>query len=178
EPDLDKFAHYETDTEQGSSGSPVFNDQWEVIALHHSGVPRTNANNQILDRDGNVWPDNGDPDKIDWIANEGIRTSRLVTFIKSAQVREHEKALQTEFIAISSDDTASLVLAPAPEAITVKPAPGPPKPRPMPAQSPRRAASHAPLSAASRNGIVSLTLPLTIHIGLGTPQQDGTSTHA
>ena len=43
QPPLDKFAHYETDTEQGSSGSPVFNDEWEVIALHHSGVPRTNA---------------------------------------------------------------------------------------------------------------------------------------
>src|SRR5262249_18616198 len=64
QPPLDKFAHYETDTEQGSSGSPVFNDQWEVIALHHSSVPRTNANKQILDRNGNVWPDNGDPDEI------------------------------------------------------------------------------------------------------------------
>jgi hypothetical protein len=28
-------------------------------------VPRTNANNQILDCDENVWPENGDPDKID-----------------------------------------------------------------------------------------------------------------
>jgi endonuclease G, mitochondrial len=176
---LDKFAHYQTDTEQGSSGSPVFNDQWEVIALHHSGVPRTNANNEILDRDGNVWPDNGDPDNIDWVANEGIRTSRLVAFIKGAQVREHEKALQTQFIAISSGDTASLVLAPkpAPEAITAKPVPAPPKPRPTLALAPRRAASPAPLSAASRNGLVSLTLPLTIHIGLGTPQEQGTSTH-
>jgi endonuclease G, mitochondrial len=99
DPGLDKLAHYETDTEQGSSGSPVFNDQWEVIALHHSGVPRTNAAKQILDRDGNVWPENGDPDKIDWIANEGIRTSRLVTFIKNSQVRDHEKALHA---AISS----------------------------------------------------------------------------
>jgi endonuclease G len=45
------------------------------------------------------------------------------------------------------------------------------------AQAPRRAASPAPLSAASRNGLVSLTLPLTIHIGLGTPQEQGTSTH-
>jgi endonuclease G, mitochondrial len=177
DPGLDKFAHYETDTEQGSSGSPVFNDQWEVIALHHSGVPRSNANNQFLDRDGNVWPDNGDPDNIDWVANEGIRTSRLVAFIKGAQVREHEKALQMQFIAISSGDTASLVLAakPAPEAITVKPVS---TPRPAPAQASRHATSPAPVSAASRNGLVSLTLPLTIHIGLGTPQEHGTVAHA
>lgn len=29
---------YMTDTDGGSSGSPVFNDRWEVIALHHGGV--------------------------------------------------------------------------------------------------------------------------------------------
>jgi endonuclease G len=180
DPGLDRFAHYETDTEQGSSGSPVFNDQWEVIALHHSGVPRMNANKQILDCDGNAWPDDGDPDKIDWIANEGIRTSRLVTFIKNAQVREHEKALQAQFIAISSGDAPNPVLAPAPapEAVTVKPDPAPSKPRPASAQAPRRASPPASLSAAPRDGMVSLTLPLTIHIALGAPQAHGTSTHA
>jgi endonuclease G len=30
---------YETDTEQGSSGSPVFNDDWQLVALHHWGEP-------------------------------------------------------------------------------------------------------------------------------------------
>ncbi|NEQ85050.1 MAG: trypsin-like peptidase domain-containing protein [Moorea sp. SIO2I5] len=29
---------YLTDTEPGSSGSPVFNDNWEVVALHHASV--------------------------------------------------------------------------------------------------------------------------------------------
>lgn len=29
---------YETDTESGSSGSPVFNNEWKVIALHHAGL--------------------------------------------------------------------------------------------------------------------------------------------
>jgi V8-like Glu-specific endopeptidase len=28
---------YLTDTMPGSSGSPVFNDKWELIVLHHSG---------------------------------------------------------------------------------------------------------------------------------------------
>jgi endonuclease G len=34
----ERVVHYLTDTEAGSSGSPVFNDRWEVIALHHRWV--------------------------------------------------------------------------------------------------------------------------------------------
>ena len=33
----DRIVQYLTDTMPGSSGSPVFNSQWEVVALHHSG---------------------------------------------------------------------------------------------------------------------------------------------
>ena len=33
----DNVIQYLTDTLPGSSGSPVFNDAWELIALHHSG---------------------------------------------------------------------------------------------------------------------------------------------
>ena len=58
---LDDFIHYLTDTEPGSSGSPVFNDQWIVVALHHSGVPNPNKKNT-------------------WIANEGIRISSISNY--------------------------------------------------------------------------------------------------
>lgn len=34
---------YETDTDVGSSGSPVFNDQWDIVALHHYGAPSAAA---------------------------------------------------------------------------------------------------------------------------------------
>ena len=29
---------YLTDTEPGASGSPVFDDRWQVVALHHASV--------------------------------------------------------------------------------------------------------------------------------------------
>ena len=35
---LERYLHYTADTEPGSSGSPVFNDQWEVVALHHAST--------------------------------------------------------------------------------------------------------------------------------------------
>jgi endonuclease G, mitochondrial len=33
------YLHYSTDTMPGSSGSPVFNDLWQVIAIHHAAGP-------------------------------------------------------------------------------------------------------------------------------------------
>lgn len=73
---------YESDTAQGSSGSPVFNDQWQIVALHHSGVPSMSADGKnYLDMDGNVIPtQNGKVDevRIHWIANEGIRISVIL----------------------------------------------------------------------------------------------------
>lgn len=56
---------YETDTQVGSSGSPVFNDDWEVVALHHWGAPFLRR----MDDDGKPVPNE---------VNEGIRISTLV----------------------------------------------------------------------------------------------------
>lgn len=32
------FIQYETDAEPGSSGSPLFNDQWQLVGIHHSAL--------------------------------------------------------------------------------------------------------------------------------------------
>jgi endonuclease G len=62
--------HYGTDTLPGSSGSPAFNDDYEVIALHHAGAP-------LLEK----RLENGQP--VPQASNEGIRISAIVRSLKS-----------------------------------------------------------------------------------------------
>lgn len=33
----EQYLHYRTPTDPGSSGSPIFNDNWDLIGIHHSG---------------------------------------------------------------------------------------------------------------------------------------------
>ncbi|RYD51658.1 MAG: serine protease, partial [Verrucomicrobiaceae bacterium] len=69
---------YSTDTVAGSSGSPVFNNDWIIVALHHSGQPMK-KDGRIQTIDGRDWdPQRDSEDQIKWIANEGIRVSRIV----------------------------------------------------------------------------------------------------
>ncbi|MEO8069379.1 MAG: DNA/RNA non-specific endonuclease [Flavobacteriales bacterium] len=61
---LEHVLHYKADTMPGSSGSPVFNDQWEAIALHHYGEPFRQKGRKGMD------------------LNEGIRVSAIVRALK------------------------------------------------------------------------------------------------
>ena len=84
---LDDFIQYEADTQPGSSGSPVFNDFWQLAALHHSGVPEEVREGVYKLVDGGEW-DTSIPvshedelrllGRVKWKANEGIRISSIV----------------------------------------------------------------------------------------------------
>ncbi|WP_028345631.1 DNA/RNA non-specific endonuclease [Bradyrhizobium murdochi] len=76
------FAWYMTDTSSGSSGSPAFNRFWQVIAIHHSGIAKKDAQGRTLTKDGKVWDSSMDETSIDWIANEGVRISAIVADLK------------------------------------------------------------------------------------------------
>ena len=118
---------YQSDTAPGSSGSPVFNDSWQVVALHTSGIPRTNAAGDWLLRDGSVATPADDDSEIDWIANAGTRASIIVNHILATVTnqRDREEFLQAS-IGISPADTDDhLILAnplPGPVANQLKPA--------------------------------------------------------
>ncbi|MFV0385224.1 trypsin-like peptidase domain-containing protein [Paracoccus sp. (in: a-proteobacteria)] len=59
----DKVVWYETDTEPGSSGSPVFNNTWDLVALHHAG-----------------WVESG------VTTNEGVRIAAIVSHLLARQI--------------------------------------------------------------------------------------------
>jgi endonuclease G, mitochondrial len=101
----DDFLRYQTDTTPGSSGSPVFNDAWEVVALHHSGVPKRDANRRVLKRDGSLYQNGEDESLIDWIANEGARASRIVSTLELVSFVGQAEVLIQSVIAATTPPT-------------------------------------------------------------------------
>ena len=78
----DDVLWYSTDTLGGSSGSPVYNNDWFVVALHHSGIPEQ-RNGKIQTIEGEDFnPQTMDEARIKWAANEGIRASRIFQTLK------------------------------------------------------------------------------------------------
>ena len=150
------FYHYQADTEPGSSGSPVFNDQWEVVALHHSGVPQRNKKGELMDRDGGVWRKGDDPTRLAWVANEGVRVSKLLAFMVKAKVRSAEKPLLEE------------LLAAEPPAVENNPVPVPPDSRPTDHVTSTTTESPSMAGPTKQHGqSVTLTVPLHITFSIG-----------
>ncbi|MBB4698579.1 V8-like Glu-specific endopeptidase [Sphaerisporangium siamense] len=149
---LDRFLQYQTDTEPGSSGSPVYNDQWEVTALHHGGVPRTDDQGRILRRDGRLWqPGDGD-DAVDWISNEGVRISAILKHLASLPLDDARRGLLAE---MGPESGFCDGVAPQP-AIKEQPAPAATRPlhSPVGETAPRPGRSPA---VAARTGLTAAT---------------------
>lgn len=72
------WMHYETDTEQGSSGAPLYNSQWEVVGIHHAGVEKRDADGNVLAIGGGIWSTEMGERQKWWEANEGLRISRFM----------------------------------------------------------------------------------------------------
>jgi endonuclease G, mitochondrial len=157
-----KFAHYLTDTEPGSSGSPVYNDQWEVVALHHSGVPKTDANGNYVAKDGTIWKPGMDTDELDWVANEGVRVSSIVNDVKTRKLTTaDQRRLREEMLTAEPLDPIEA----ARDAAAFGQPPKPPGPAgdmgtPRPVGQPD-------------GGAVTLTIPLEVTIRMGTPTIGG-----
>jgi endonuclease G, mitochondrial len=168
--EIGPFIHYEADTEKGSSGSPVLNDQWDVVALHHTGVPKRDAQGNWLDKDNRIWRENEQPiDRIQWVANEGIRVSSLVAAVTGAQVKPEQRGLLDGFLAakpapFASPPNAPKVAAPQPAATT-----------PSPRDRDREAMDAGAVRSISTRDTVSFDFPLRITVSLGETAVDGST---
>jgi V8-like Glu-specific endopeptidase len=162
---LDDFLHYRADTEPGSSGAPVFNDDWELVGLHHSGVPRRDpTTKRPLTRWGAPW-DGRDERDIDWLANEGVRLSRILARLKAASLQGEGRRLRDA--AFSSEPE---VIPPVRRI--------PPVPEPDESQSARQvvATSESSLMSASVSCSRTLTfnVPLLVQVEVRVRLPDGT----
>ncbi len=112
---FDDFIHYTTDTDRGASGSPVFNDQWQVVGLHHAGVKQRDEQGRVLAVDGSLWTPAMGESRIAYIANEGVRISSIL-----ADLRQASDALAPDQQALL-DELLAEPAGPIPPAGTVKP---------------------------------------------------------
>ncbi|GAA3367599.1 hypothetical protein GCM10020367_66330 [Streptomyces sannanensis] len=152
---LDQFLQYESDTELGSSGSAVFNDQWEVVALHHSAVPKTDADGRPLSIDGTVWTPEMGEHRLAWKANEGVRISRMLQAL-------HEVTL-TGTAARLRDEVFTARAAPLPVEGPTPPAPAPSLDGAADGAGPDGSGAYV------TGGTVQLSVPLRITVGVDTP---------
>jgi V8-like Glu-specific endopeptidase len=65
--------HYECSTEPGSSGSPVFNNRWETVALHHASVRSEGPDAPPADAPSSRY------------LNEGIRISAIAIWLETVE---------------------------------------------------------------------------------------------
>lgn len=163
---LDNFTHYQTDTAPGSSGSPVFNDQWEVVALHHSGVPERDGDGKIVAVDGRTWTPSMGDHRIKWIANEGVSVTRLAAFIKGlSDLSTTAKGLRDDLF------TAEPPLPEAVQLVSKAPTTTDDAVSPAAAQA-NKSVGIMTVSAMPTATEAVWTIPLQVSIRLGMPQFD------
>ncbi|MFH1011861.1 MAG: DNA/RNA non-specific endonuclease [bacterium] len=87
----DRTLLYETDTLEGTSGSPVYNDYWDLIALHHWAQP-------FLERQDDQGRD------IPSCVNEGVRISAIYRDLQSRleSLPDAQKALLGEMLSYAN----------------------------------------------------------------------------
>jgi endonuclease G, mitochondrial len=168
---------YETDTQTGSSGSPVFNDGWDLVALHHYGAPFL----ERVDEDGNPLPQS---------VNEGVRISAIVRDLKARlralppAARELvEEALSLANITANNAASGRTLGAPRPSVTetSANSRSAPPHNEsiastPLPDQGALMSNTNTrtTASAMSADGTVRISIPLEISIRLADPSMSQT----
>lgn len=178
---LERFLHYQTDSDAVTSGAAVFNDGWELVALHHGGVPKRDDHGQVLSVDGQPWQEWMGEQRIAWLAQEGVRANRLLEHLLAQSWPAEAEELRQELLdaGVPVAPAAPAAVPPDPsrpvagevwldeveqdgsEAIDLAlPSDGPPRPNPT--------------EAGGSTWTIPLTLSVSLNVGAPTRlEQDG-----
>ncbi|MGY4829111.1 DNA/RNA non-specific endonuclease [Sphaerotilaceae bacterium SBD11-9] len=146
----DETLLYETDTQVGSSGSPVFNDDWEVVALHHYGEPFLRHED-----------DAGKP--VPQEVNEGIRISALVADLVA---RRAELPLSAAPLLAEALELGARAIAPPREPRLGPPRAGQGRATAQPEALIRHIDEATTMTAAKPSTSVDFVVPLRISVSL------------
>jgi endonuclease G len=141
---------YETDTDEGSSGAPVLNDEWDLIALHHWGQPFL----ENVDENGNPIPTT---------VNEGVRISAICRDLMSRLPTlplPQQELLKEVFAKPAASDAGGPTLSP-------------PHPNPSDSEGKIVATKGKDMGRPSSNNEFTITLPLEITVRVGAPVSGG-----
>jgi endonuclease G len=100
---------YATETASATSGAPVFNDSWQVVALHRLGAPARDRAGLVLTVDGEPWREDGDEARIVWRAGVGTRACAIV---RSLAMTHGEHPLIAELLADGERDASDAIVVP------------------------------------------------------------------
>jgi V8-like Glu-specific endopeptidase len=76
----DNFLYYEADADYSSSGSPVFNAQWQLVALHHAYISERTSN------------------RLNVLGYEGTRIFRIIGDLKAQANKSLEESFKKEVL--------------------------------------------------------------------------------
>ena len=156
------FLLYSTDTEGGASGSPVFNYDWLVVALHHAGVPES------IERLNAIVGDQVEETNFPRAANEGVRISAIMadlkanhldyyTLINKAANAPLEESLPLRpFEDARVDRTNTTIRSPLPSALEKI------EPGPVPETT---ATPSALINTTMNDNVIRISIPLEIRLG-------------
>lgn len=161
----DSFLWYLSDTAQGSSGAPAFNDSFQVVALHHSGAAQRDETGQYVLKDGRrVDSLKGIPEtQVVWVANEGIRISALSEHLATtSDLDQSDPFIRDLFTAMQGGDIITSALKGAVNLTSLTTTEGAVAPTPPPPT--------IPVTLPSGGAVLTIPLQLNIQLSIAGAQ--------
>lgn len=94
----DEFVLFHTPARAFSTGDPMFDDAWQLVAVHHSGVPARDDDGRILTSGNTPWLPEMGTSAVEWSLGEGLRVDRLVRDLVERGVYNSSRFVQEQTV--------------------------------------------------------------------------------